>query len=335
MYVQVNRARSSSRNLPCSVPQGSIAGPVLFNAYASTLSDSVLDPSTCVMAYADDHIIYRSFCPQDGELASVTSLQETLVAIKHWMDQNKLKMNSAKTEFIYFGSHHQLGKCNITGVVVDQSIVERSSSIKYLGVIFDEQLRFENHISTKCRVASYNLYHIASIRKHLTMDSAKSLASTMVLSHLDYCNSLLYGLPASTLKRIQRIQNRAAKIVLQRSRHDSRKRALYDLHWLPINYRIEYKIALLVFKCLHGAAPKYLVNLISLRDHVCVIRSTSQGSILKVPSTSRKTFADRSFSVCGPKVWNALPCHIRTCDDIDNFRKLLKTHYFVNAFIVI
>ena len=117
-----------------------------------------------------------------------------------------------------------------------------------------------------------------------------------VLSQLDYGNALLYGLPASRLTKLQRVQNAAARLIHQIRRRDSETPDLRSLHWLRVSQRIEFKIAVMVFSCLIGIAPTYLVDLIHLYR---AGRDTRQSAIITiaVPRSSTKTFGDRAFFV--------------------------------------
>ena len=158
------------------------------------------------------------------------------------------------------------------------------------------------------------------------------LVTTLVISHIDYCNAVLFGLPDCLIKKLQRVQNCAAKLVLQRNRFDAAA-ALRELHWLPVKNRIRYKIALTVFKCLHDLAPEYLQNLLCVKSHARNLRSASVDAVfLEVPVCSRKTFLDRSFAVSGPSVWNKLPADLRSINNIANFKSSLKTFYCNQVF---
>ena len=134
---------------------------------------------------------------------------------------------------------------------------------------------------------------------------------------------------------MQKIQNYAARLILKRDWKSSARACLCELHWLPIRLRIHFKIAMLVYKCLNNSAPKYLQNLLAEEIETqkrSSLRSNSEFKKLKVPFCQRKTFAERSFSVCGPVVWNALPSDIRASENISVFKKKLKTHYFRIAY---
>ena len=178
-----------------------------------------------------------------------------------------------------------------------------------------------------------NLHRIKAARKHLTRTACNRLVVSLVLSHLDYANSLLGGLPKSSINKMQAVQNMAAKITLEKGKYDSATRCLVQLHWLPIRARIEFKILSLVHRSLHGEAPPYLERLINYhiptRPGLWSQQSTNR---LLVPHTSKKTLAARSFSVLGPPLWNSLPDSLRRIDNYSKFKKDLKTHLFKTSY---
>ena len=183
-------------------------------------------------------------------------------------------------------------------------------------------------------IASYNLYRIRKLRPSLTIEACKQVVHGLVLSHLDYCNSLYIGLPTVDLNRLQRIQNAAARLVLMKSNYSNPKVLLKELHWLPIMYRIKYKVLTIVFHCIHGSAPQYLQRHIQLKSPSQYhLRSNSHACILQVPQTRAATFAANSFSVYGPREWNKLPTELRVCPDFAKFRKDLKTYLFSFAYM--
>ena len=166
----------------------------------------------------------------------------------------------------------------------------------------------------------------------LTLDSCKVLVQALVISHLDYANGLFIGLPQKVFDQLQRIQNMAAKVTLNRSKFESSKDALKKLHWLPIKERVEFKILTMVFKCVNKAAPNYLSELITVKDSPYDTRLLNSENYLFVPRTKCVTFGDRAFSVAGPKIWNKLPPEIRSIIDIEIFRKRIKTYLFAKVF---
>ncbi len=188
-------------------------------------------------------------------------------------------------------------------------------------------------VQKMCRSAMVNLQRIRAIRPYLTQECAQILVQGLVLSHLDYCNVTLIGLPDCDISKLQRLQNMAAKLVLRAGSRDSSTLCLFDLHWLPIKFRVQYKVLTLVFKAIHGLAPDYLRSMFTLRK----LRGRAhdaQDTQLVVPFTARKTFADRSLRVHGAKLWNTgLNRELRTCTDYSKFAADLKTLLFSRAFL--
>ena len=279
-------------------------GPVLYLIYASTIVN-IIPGNLHIYGYADDHALSTSFKPgHQDECEGNQILQGICLAVKDWMDSNRLKMNASKTEYIYFGSSHQLTKCENKSLDVNGELVERTDAIKYLGAYMDEQLNMQKHITEKCRRAMYGLYRLKQVRKVLTDEAAETIAVDIVMSHLDYSNAILIGLPKHEISRLQRVQVLAARAVLGTKAHESSTRCLKQLHWLPIHLRIEHKVLTLVFKALKGTAPQYLKDMLKLSKSVRLLRSNNMYMKLDIPKVKRESFAKRSFSVMGPRLRN-------------------------------
>ena len=154
---------------------------------------------------------------------------------------------------------------NVYKLCIGDQQVSTNDKLKYLGVVLDNSLTFQDHINAKCKTAIWNIRKINKIRQFLDLKTAKLLASAFVLSHLDYANSILCGLPNSTINKLQHVQNWAAKVVLKQTKYDSSTAALYTLHWLPVRQRINFKILCMIHKCLNNAAPEYLSCLIRVK----------------------------------------------------------------------
>jgi len=141
-------------------------------------------------------------------------------------------------------------------------VITRSNEVRNIGVWFDETLNMEKHISITCKSAFYHLRNIASIRKFISSKDCETLIHAFITSKIDYCNSLLSGLPAQQLKKLQHVQNSAARLLTLSTKHEHITPVLQDLHWLPVSERINYEIILLTFKTLNNLAPKYLKELL-------------------------------------------------------------------------
>ena len=241
----------------------------MFLAYSSTFPQ-VVDSQLNIYGFADDHNLCCDFIPgtldNKDELEKINILTNSLKSINTWMSRNRLQMNNAKTEVLLIGSQPQLNKCVTLALNVNGTMVQISRMIKYLGAFLDNGLSFKHHITTKCRTAMWNLQWLKPLWPSLTVWACMALVLGLVMSHLDldYVNSAFIGLPTSDINKMQRVQNAAARFVLNLKRMDSSTEALKKLPWLPIKFRIQFEILLLVYKCLNGLAPSYLMELLEL-----------------------------------------------------------------------
>ena len=192
---------------------------------------------------------------------------------------------------------------------------------------FDSSLEFRSHISSICRTSFFQIRQIRQIRSSLDENSAIILAIALVQSKLDYCNSILSGLPSVSIVRLQRVQNSLARVVCRSSKMQTHSNSLLKyLHWLPISQRIKYKIALLTFKALHFKKPSYLTDLLKPYQPTRNLRS-SGANLLVIPDI-RSEMGRRAFSFAAPSVWNSLPEALRSCSNVASFCRMLKIHFF-------
>ena len=154
-----------------------------------------------------------------------------------------------------------------------------------------------------------------------------------VTSCVDYCNSLSYGLPASQFNKVQRVLNTAARLVCCAPQFSHITPLMYELHWLPLKQRIHFNILLFAFKAIHGIAPSYIQDLVSLKSQGAYNLRSSGGILLASPTFRTKvTLDDRSFQVAAPKLWNALPRELRDNSNLHTFKSNLKTYLFMFAY---
>ena len=190
----------------------------------------------------------------------------------------------------------------------------------------DSSLNMKAHVNNIIRSCYCQIRSLSKIRKYLTVESSKKLTHAFVTSRLDMLNSLLVNLPDTLIKKLQLIQNNAARLVTGQRRSCHVTPILMELHWLPVEYRIQYKMLLLVFKCLSGKAPSYLSSLLHHYTPSRSLRSSSQYLFQEVPA--RKKYGNRAFSLAGPKVWYSLPLEVRQSLTVEAFKGTLKTHLF-------
>jgi len=241
------------------------------------------------------------------------------------MTDNFLQLNSTKTEGLLIGTPHQLRSSPLTVYSFAGHDIHLTSSIVNLGVRFDAHLSFNTHIQHICKTAFFHLRNISKLRPSLSFSDAEMLVHAFVSSRLDFCNSLLVGIPGSSMQRLQYIQNCAARVLMRVRRFEHITPILQKLHWLPVRFRIDYKICLLTYQCVHGSAPEYLTELINIHNPSRHLRSSDTHK-LQVPKSKLRTMGDRAFQVAAPRIWNALPNHLRAPQSIEVFKNKLKTH---------
>ena len=163
------------------------------------------------------------------------------------------------------------------------------------------------------------------------LELKKQVIHAFITSKLDYCNSLFYGLPSSLLGRLQGIQNVAARILTGSKKFDHITPVLRSLHWLPVEQRIKFKMLLLVYKSINSMAPSYLQDL--FKPYVpCRTLRSSQLCLLNVPFTKSQVKHNRAISVAGLMLRNSLPSDLRVISSLDEFKRKLKTHLFMEYF---
>ncbi|KAL3063590.1 hypothetical protein OYC64_000009 [Pagothenia borchgrevinki] len=242
--------------------------------------------------------------------------------------QHNLLKESNKTELLLIGSKSTFSKVTNITLTIDGTIV---SPARNLCVIFDPTLSLEPHIRQTVKTSFFHLRNIAKILPSLTRPAAERLIHALISSRLDYCNSLLYGISTTSLNRLQRVQNAAARLLTHTKSWHHITPVLKDLHWLPISHRINYKILVLTYKALHHLAPPYLTNLLTPYQPPWSLRSTAAG-LLSIPTSTLCSFGDRAFSVAAPRLWNALPQDLRDYESLTVFQSRLKTHLFNSVY---
>ena len=233
--------------------------------------------------------------------------QFTITLISSWMSFNYLTLNPSKTEFILISLHQQT--CQIVNPSLSlptTKLIIPSLSAKNLGFIFNSTLSFSKQISSLSSACPYHIRDLRRIRHTLDSTTATTIATALVQSRLDYCNSLYHGLPSTQIKRLHHIQNGLARAVIRTFKHSHISPVLKSLHWLKVEQRIQYKIISITHNLFYITEPKYLHRLINIKppsrtrfsDHLCLSLP---------PVSTRLKFADRSFRNSSPRLWNSSP----------------------------
>ena len=258
-YVRCTDTRSALADVLCGVPQGSVLGPILFLLYTADLLQLVQERNLHPHLYADDTQIYGSCAPGD-----TSSLQEQVTActddVAMWMRSNRLQLNTAKTEVLWCTSvrrQHQLPNAPLQ---IGSDAVMPVSCVRDLGIYIDSDLSMKTHISRTVSSCFAAMRQIRSIRRSVSQSVLQSLVVSLVLTRLDYGSATLAGLPKQQLDRLQSVLNAAARLVYTARRRDHVTPLLMELHWLRVHERINFRLAVLVYRCLQESGPTYLAR---------------------------------------------------------------------------
>ena len=185
----------------------------------------------------------------------------------------------------------------------------------------------KDHIHAMCRSCYCHIRNIGKVRSDLTKDAAITLIHAFVASNLDHMNAFLYELPKYLLYKWQKIQNNRARIVCRPKHREHITPVPKNLHWLPIDFRIELKKLLTTFKVLIGVAPGYICDMLHPYQPARALWSMNV-ALLRRPSSKRNTDGEKSFAAAAPKLWNKPPLSLRQATEVEWFKSVLKTHVF-------
>ena len=235
--MKVNGGVSSSRELHNGVRKGSVHGPILFLLYTSPLDDIMRHHKVNFHLYSDDTQLYLAFKSSTADLAKL-AIEDCLRDIDAWMTVNMLKMNRDKTELVVFNASHRPPPPLIS---VCDELISKTSTSRNIGVLYDTVMSMEHHVTAIFKAGFLRLRNISRRRKYISRHTAEILVHAFITSRLDFCYSLLYGLPKQTIKRFQHVKNAAARMVALTPNHEHISPVLQEPHWLPVEQRIIFK----------------------------------------------------------------------------------------------
>lgn len=235
-----------------------------------------------------------------------------------------------KTELLITGTAHKLKSLSpeFSSFRIADNTIPALKHVKTLGVYLDAELSMTRQVNAISSAASYRIKLINAIRPFLSSTNCANVARAVIGTRLDYCNVLLCGTSKQNIKKLQTVQNNAVRAILGLDRRDHISQARRELHWLPIQQRIAFKMLSISHRCLSNSVPSYLNNCVQRCTYNRTLRASHQ-NLLLIPRYSRKRAGGSSFCVLAPNLWNSLPGPIRTEQSYWVFRKLLKTHLFI------
>ena len=312
--------RSEAQQIKCGVPQGSILGPLMFILYVN-------DMPTCftkcdVNIYADDTAFYYAA----NDLSTIKNvLKSELKSVFEWLCANKLSLHIGKTNSLLICSQQKRRHLTNTNLSLDLDgdDIEQVSSLKYLGVIIDENLKYKEYMDALIGKLNRSIGIVRRASRYVDQITRVTLYNTLVLPHIDYC-STVWGksICKKDLSRLQRIQNSAMRIILECHYRTHICDMLKTLKWLSVEQRLDYNICCQMWKIVNKQAPSYLnhINVQTSTVHNYNTRAASQNNIHVAHSHKN------SLKANGTEAWNSLPPHIKNCDNFRHFKNLLLKH---------
>jgi len=312
----VNGSLSDPQTITTGVPQGSILGPLLFIVYMNDLSGSL---SRCeANMYADDTAIYVS-SPSVAEVTEI--LQDDMERVSGWLRANKLSLHLGKTVSMLVASRqrrrHLPDQLSLT---LNDNPIEPVTSSPYLGVTIDQNLTFNEHIDGVVSRASRALGALRRASRFIPQATRATVYNTLVLPHLDYCSTVWGSAGVTKVQRLQKIQNRGMRIVLQAGPRTHIIDMLRDLRWLSIKQRIIFLNYVLIYKILNGLAPPHLSSVFVRPAHRYASRSITSGNLYV------QRAHPKSLTAVGTNLWNALPVLIRNLPNLRAFKRACTKH---------
>lgn len=311
----VNGHLSDALDIKCGVPQGSLIGPLLFLIYINDLPNCLSEATPRM--YADDtNITVASH--------SVTEIEHLinheLGNLREWLIANRLSLNVAKTEVMFIGSRQKLATTNEQNlqIQIDDQEIKRVSYTKSLGVTIDQNLTWSNHVGEIVSKVSSAIGALKRLRPYINMRIAIKIYQALIAPYFDYCSPVWDGLNCGLSDKLQKLQNRAVRVITKAAYDDSATEILDQLGWDKLTDRRKKLKAVLMFKAGHNLVPTYLHELFTPYESSYDLRDKDNKLTLPKPRTD---YLKRSISYSGPALWNSLPHQTRASLTISNFKK--------------
>ena len=333
-FCRVNDKSSSIEYISCGVPQGSCLGPLLFLLFINDMPYSLTKVK--VNVYADD----TSLTYSDVKLDNVTQvINSELEELKEWLQGNKLSLNIDKTTSMIIGTKRKLtdenGENLLPNFTLDGETIQHKNATKYLGVQIDNQLKWKDHISQVSSKVVRAIGYIKYARKFLPRETLRMLYLGLVEPHFRYCCSVWGSCGTVLRQKIEKLQNRAVRIITFSPYNAKTSPLLKHLKLPSIQDMIQQETVGMVYKAISNQAPEYLSVLFN-RVSVMTGRTIRNANINLRPPRLNTTLAHNCFAHRGALLWNSLPTEIKSAKSFESFKNSLKNqqHLSVDVNIV-
>ena len=320
--VRIENEYSESLEVVFGAPQGSVLGPKMFSLYVRSQPEVFNKCKFKSSSFADDSNGRKTFSLSFQYDVLNNEVAKCLDEVTQWMNYQFLKINPDKTELLLLYPKSMESDVIIRGTIInDQQCIRYSEVVKNVGVWIDKHLDMKCHVNKVVSHCYKILKDIGRVRPVLSQTHTEMLVHSMISIRIDYCNSIFYNMGKSNLYKLQKVQNAAARLIVQKRRRESISNTLKQLHWLRIESRIIFKILLLVYKSIQGTCSNNLQ--LDFKSYNC---RPEEFLMLKTGFCKTK-YGKRTYDYVAPRLWNALPLHIRT-EKLIKFKKMVKTLLF-------
>lgn len=317
-YVVINGVKSSIQSNNCGVPQGSVLGPLLFLIYINDIVNS----SNLVRfsLFADDTCVTMA----NKSIAHlIKSINAELKKINCWFQCNKLSLNVSKTNYIIFKTRNRRVPENLDDIHIDDITINRLSDVKFLGIIFNENLNWNTHIYHLCNTISKNVGILSKLKYILPKNILLILYNTLILSYLNY-GSYVWGNTYNThLSKIELLQKKAVRIITMSDYRSPSASLFKKLKILPIYELVTFNTIIFIYSSLNNLIPKSNDNLFVFNSELHPY-NTRQGNKLHIPFF-KTTVGLQSVISTGLKKWNELPPDIKSSRTLNRFKAISKS----------
>lgn len=323
--VRFNNKWSKSLTTKYGVPQGSVLGPLLFIIYINDIVKTCPEGYNIKM-FADDTIIYVS---GESSIELENKINIIFNKVEKWMNINRLKINADKTKYMIVRGVRKEIKGNMTVKSLDGTELERVKTTKYLGVIIDDRLQFNDHCNYMLRKIRKKTSFLNRIGSNISVYTRCMVYKTIIAPHFEYGATLLINMGETQLNRLQKAQNRAMRVILQCDRYTRIECMLNALQFMNIRQRLYYNLCILIFRMLKCMSTDHFKNMLEVVGNISERQTRQAGDIMMQYRRTRST--QKSIFYEGIKMYNGLPIEIKRCDRIELFKRRLKQYISTNV----
>ena len=318
---QLNGFVSSEQPIKCGVPQGSILGPLLFLLYINDLPECL--DNTRPRLFADDtNLTASGESLNDIEIAVNSDLEN----LRNWLMANKLSLNVAKTEFMLIGPKRMKTDSSLN-ILIENKQIKQVNECKTLGILIDQHLSWNNNTKNICKKVTAGISALRRVKPFVSKETLISIYNAIIRPHFDYCCEVWDVFGKTQSDRLQKLQNRAARVIMSMSNDIDQSTALQTLGWEPLYIMRRKTKAKLMYKVLNKMAPEPLTKLFTYKNEITNHKLRNISTSLCVPQP-RTNSMKNSFMYDGAHLWNSIPNEVRECKTLSLFRNKIATHIF-------